>query len=336
MRLASTMIFILVQLTYLISCNSDSEENVPPECYIHGPLNNAVFTVNDDLMIRVEADDADGVIVNIEVQLNEETIATSNSSPLEYVYDLDGLAPGTYLLKARASDDRDQEASIAVQISIKAPLEVFTDARDGNVYRYVTIGGQTWMAENLAYLPAVSPSTEISGNTPLYYVLGYEGNDVSAAKEHSNYSLYGAHYNWEAASGSCPDGWRLPSENDWRELERFVDLEKGPFEIVSYMVWGSYYEGIGPHMRHTFGWGDVLGLNTYSFSALPGGGVPSISLTPENCYGCTNEGTSGWWSSTADGDGFLTRGMPDKFPLNFTKISEQREIGLSVRCLKNK
>lgn len=335
MRFASILIFILVQLTFLISCNSE-EENAPPECFILGPLNNAVFTGNDELMILVEATDADGVIVHIEVQINGETLATSNTSPFAYVYDLDSVAPGTYLLKATASDDGEKEATKEVQISIKAPLEVFTDARDGHVYRHVTIGEQTWMAENLAYLPSVSPPTELSEDDPLYYVLGYEGNDVSAAKTHINYSTYGAYYNWEAASDCCPDGWHLPSNNEWVELEEFVESEVGPFTHTTYQTWGNFIVGMGPHMKHTSGWEEIRSLNTFSFSALPGGGVPTVSITMENCDGCTNEGIGAWWSSTPYGEGYINRAMADTYPENFSSLTpEQKEIGLSVRCLKD-
>src|SRR5690554_6870297 len=113
----------------------------------------------------------------------------------------------------------------------------FTDTRDGNVYNWVKIGNQIWMAENLAYLPEVVHSnaefqTQSSNGQPGYGVYGYDGNDVATAKSQSNYTTYGVLYNWYAAmngaessmanpsgvQGVCPDGWHLPSDDEWHEL----------------------------------------------------------------------------------------------------------------------
>ncbi len=111
------------------------------------------------------------------------------------------------------------------------PSNTFVDERDGNIYRYVTIGDQVWMAENLRYLPFVTDSLEIL-DTPAYYVSGYGGTDVEDAKKHPNYKKYGVLYNWFAVmdganssdanpsgvQGVCPDGWHVPSDLEFLEL----------------------------------------------------------------------------------------------------------------------
>jgi len=112
----------------------------------------------------------------------------------------------------------------------------FTDSRDSRVYKTIQIGTQTWMAENLAYLPSVSPPGPGSFTVPYYYVYSYSGNDVNAAKATSYYNKYGVLYNWPAAmngaassnanpsgvQGCCPQGWHLPSLDEWRVLENYL------------------------------------------------------------------------------------------------------------------
>jgi hypothetical protein len=83
----------------------------------------------------------------------------------------------------------------------------FTDSRDGHTYKTVKIGEQVWMAENLAYLPAVSPSSAGSNTEPYYYVYDYQGDNVANAKQNANYSTYGVLYNWPASmAGAASSG----------------------------------------------------------------------------------------------------------------------------------
>ncbi len=77
---------------------------------------------------------------------------------------------------------------------------VFTDSRDGHVYKWVKIDGLTWMAENLAYKPS-------SGS-------GYIAYD----NDKNNVSTYGYLYQQETAKAVVPDGWRLPTKDEFRNL----------------------------------------------------------------------------------------------------------------------
>jgi hypothetical protein len=82
----------------------------------------------------------------------------------------------------------------------------FISCSDGeNNYAVVTIGDQTWMAENLNYETSDS--------------WGFFNNG-------SNCDVYGRLYTWDAAMSACPSGWHLPSDNEWKTLEMFLGMSQ--------------------------------------------------------------------------------------------------------------
>ncbi|MCX2865485.1 hypothetical protein OOZ63_27040 [Paucibacter sp. PLA-PC-4] len=105
------------------------------------------------------------------------------------------------------------------QISDPKILEVqkeqFIDTRDGRVYRTTNIGGLVWIAENLAYMPHVSPGSEKGG----IWVYGYEGTDPAEARETAEYRASGNLYDWNTALISCPQGWHVPTDEEWKLAE---------------------------------------------------------------------------------------------------------------------
>jgi len=121
-----------------------------------------------------------------------------------------------------------------------------------------------WMAENLAYLPAVSTFDDGSWleNEPHYYVFGYLGTEVEEAKEYiytngvNIYQTYGVLYNYAAAKEACPEGWHIPIRREFLKLLDFLgENAAGKLKDNSNLYWKTPDESI---------------TNESGFTALPG------------------------------------------------------------------
>ena len=143
----------------------------------------------------------------------------------------------------------------------------FIDSRDGKTYNKVTIGDQTWMAENLNY--------DVPGATPEACTCNKNAD--------STCEKYGRLYDWYTANNICPSGWHLPSIAEWATLVDYVGGESTA----------------GTKLKSSTGWessGSVpTGTDEYGFSALPGGWGDQGNYF--NYAG--NNGM--WWSATENG-----------------------------------
>ena len=199
------------------------------------------------------------------------------------------------------------------------------DSRDGKTYKTVTIGSQTWMAENLNY--ADSATTESLIDESWCY------NDVA-----TNCDVAGRLYSWRAAvdykktgcgsgpiclttlpvRGICPEGWHLPDSTEWNTL----------FTAVG----GASTAGI--MLKSRSGWNDYEGKNgngtdAYGFSALPAGDRYSNGF-------CTNEGRNAIFWSASEMDHSNAYYMYLYNDHDYGALDSYfKSKGYSVRCVKN-
>lgn len=195
----------------------------------------------------------------------------------------------------------------------------FIDSRDNTEYAWVRIGEQIWMAENLAYLPAVDQIPQNPLVTDSYYsVYGYQGSSVIEAKATTNFSIYGVLYNWTAAMNACPAGWHLPTELEWTQLTDYLDGKGnagGKLKEIGTTYWNS------PNTDAT---------NETGFRALPGG------YRNQNLKFVSLGNLGYWWSATEYRDwSAYCRGMYYNYS-DLSSIVDYKRNLLSVRCLKNK
>jgi uncharacterized protein (TIGR02145 family) len=206
--------------------------------------------------------------------------------------------------------------------------ETVTDI-DGNVYKTVKIGNQIWMAENLRVsryrngdkIPNVTDDNEWSNqNTGAW--CNYD-ND-------STYEVYeGKLYNWHVVDdkrGLAPEGWHVPSEQEWDELAYFIDdiynknricLENGSIDVEDqgeFLLSSIYESGFNPL---EVGCRTCLNINDNS-----------QTFRDKKKFGY-------WWSNTIQSeytatyfDWFFYCGGFEKSISNFIS-------GFSVRCIKD-
>ena len=201
----------------------------------------------------------------------------------------------------------------------------------GQVYHTVFIGNQCWMKENLNIGSMISGNDSMQDNG---IIEKYCYEDKLA-----NCESYGGLYQWDelmqyktqsGAQGICPDGWHIPSDEEWKTLEGTVDSK--------YHIGDLEWDGCDcfrgsdacKNLKSTSGWYNAgNGLDKFGFCALPAGfnySFGSFEYLNKNAY---------FWSSTENLDFFAFQRN-----LSHSDPGIQREIirkgrGLSVRCIKD-
>jgi len=215
---------------------------------------------------------------------------------------------------------------------------------NGKKYRWVIIGNQTWMAEDLKtqnysdgrLIPELSSSTHLEFWQN--YVKGYYYRDSYYDLRATPYYLNdaGFYYNWAAASdglinnpdtaivtGVCPEGWHLPNYQEFDTLMNYVQLNWKP-------------DSIGSALRSVYGWSSYSGNGSdyYGFNALPKGYFYS------EIWGQIGDEAIYWTSNNDIGsspENILYHAIFLKITPYYLALSGSEKVeGRCVRCLKNK
>lgn len=207
---------------------------------------------------------------------NEEMIFTSSDDKIATV-DVSGtvkaISDGSVIITVIS----EKAISAKFKISVEKGTDPFVF--DGKTYKTVKAGALVWMSENLAYLPTVNKLTDAKEKEACYYVYDYSGEDVAAAKAVDNYAVYGVLYNFVGASDAlavanadaivkadCPAGWRIPSHEDWKALEKAFGMTDAEMNDDGYKGRGS----IGNKFKSKSIW-STPGTNETGLSILPAG-----------------------------------------------------------------
>lgn len=208
------------------------------------------------------------------------------------------------------------EGAVAPSTVIKGAI---TDSRDGRIYKTVTIGDQTWLAENLNYETENSYCYE---NSTEYYCPKYGRLYTWTAAVGKSEDDCGINHECDFRNknvqGACPENWHIPSLDEWKQLITTVGGEK----IA------------GKMLKYTRGWSDDdFGIDAYSFAALPAGhknydGSPagsgfnsggfrtdfwsSTEFSSSNVYAIAFVSDNAYWTDDNNkGDGYSIRCVKD-------------------------
>jgi uncharacterized protein (TIGR02145 family) len=246
----------------------------------------------------------------------------SHDSQLVHVFS----NPGNYMVLLQVQDPDGAIDTATKMITIADGS--FTDNRDGNAYAYVHLGFQTWMAENLKYLPLLNGVWDSSDSEPRYYVNDFWSDDPDEAKQDPVYQTYGVLYNREAAKTACPEGWHLPTDDEWIVLEKYLGMSDGDSRRLDWRESGM----VGKKLKATTGWEyEGNGDNTSRFLARPGGNTYNSGSPNYEDPGMACD----LWTSTSQGTTQTIRRRLIYSNNAVFRYPDENDSGFSVRCVKD-
>jgi len=211
---------------------------------------------------------------------------------------------------------------------IQLEISTLTDI-DGNIYDTVKIGDQWWMAENLKVKKYRNGDHILNlSNASLW-----ESNIIGAYCSYGNFAstegTYGLLYNWYAVADNrniAPEGWHVPTDEDWKKLETYLGLE---IDEINGLNWRGDREGGKLKKEGTNYWIDPnkSANNETGFTALPGGQV-FYTFDKIRYYGY-------FWTSSENNDRFAWNRSLGYLYSSIHREATFKNKGLSVRLVKD-
>jgi len=257
----------------------------------------------------LERDDMDGVASLLQEYVEIPPGSQTASMKLEG-FASDGSVTETQPIKitlagCSSTDFPIGSPSEATAIIMDADGEVVYDI-DGNRYRTVLIGSQTWMVENL--------ETYSFRNGDRIY------ESWSCNNDYNNDFIYGRLYNWYVimdVRGLAPEGWHVPTKEEWEQLIDYLggkDVAGGKLKATT--LWKSPNTGA---------------TNESGFTAFPGGARRS-----DGAFLFFGE-WGNFWNAAADFyENFVTgESLYYASATAFFDHGNQKSLGVSVRCIRD-
>jgi uncharacterized protein (TIGR02145 family) len=231
--------------------------------------------------------------------------STGNGSSADILSDTLRLAGQSHIsVKCTDACGNIQEAD--ARLWPEGSMSSMADAQ-GNRYATVRIGHQTWMAENLR---TDLPHSYCFEDVPLHC------------------DLFGRLYPWYVAVDGCPDGWHLPTDDEWKQMEIHLGMDSTEAHFAYLRG-----EGVGGKLRSvTYHW-DFFNdgaTNESGFSALPGG--PRYRLGQ---YGITGHNGT-WWTATEVDSVMAWFRYVGHSHTKVGRLYNEKMDGHSVRCVKDR
>ena len=260
-----------------------------------------------------------------------------------YTSYITGLIPGeAYYVRAYATNSEGTSYGDEVDFETLETNTV-TDI-DGNIYQTVQIGSQIWMAENLKVTHYADGSAiPLIENNTIWENL--EHTDKAYCWYNNNTALgdvYGGLYTWAAAmngnissdakpsgiQGVCPDGWHLPSDAEWKQMEIYLGMS--PAEADNTGFRGSDEGGMLKESGTSHWVSPNTGAtNSSGFTALPGGYRYEDGTYNEVGY------LGLFWTTTEYTSLYVWRHSLAYDHQDIRRFYSTKKHGFSVRCIKD-